>query len=96
MPHLSITTNYLQIRTKKILLIKKFCHMLNVETNIAKTFLKRIDKYLPKTNKFHKIFNRNIVRVSDSFLPNFSNMTKSCNSKILSEETAQDQPKCNC
>ena len=69
---------------------------MNVETNIGKAFLKLIDKHFPKTNKFHKIFNRNNVKVSYSCLPNFANITKLHNNRILSEEKTQDQPKCNC
>ena len=69
---------------------------MNVETNIGKAFLKLIDKHFPKTNKFHKIFNRNNVKVSYSCLPNFANIIKSHNNRILSEEKTQDQPKCNC
>ena len=64
---------------------------MNVETSIEKTFLKLIDKHFPKTNKFLKIFNRNNVKVSYSSLPNFANMIKSRNNRILCEETAQDQ-----
>ena len=60
-----------------------------------KTFLKLIVKHFPKTNKFHKIFNRNNVKVSYRCLPNFANMLKSRNSRILSEEKTQEQPKCN-
>ena len=69
---------------------------MNVKTNIGKTFLKLLDKHFLKTNKFHKIFNRNNVKVSYSCLPNFANMIKSLNNRILSEEKTQDQPKCNC
>ena len=49
-----------------------------------------------KNNKFHKIFNRNNVKVSYSCLPNFANIIKLRNNRILSEESTQDQPKCNC
>ena len=69
---------------------------MNVEINIEKTFLKPIDKHFPKTNKFHKIFNRDNVKVSYSCLPNFFNMIKLQNNRILSEEKSQDQPKFNC
>ena len=69
---------------------------MNVETNIGKTFLNLIDQHFPKTIKFHKIFNRNNVKVCYSCLPNFGNMIKSHNNRILSEEKTQDQPKCNC
>ena len=71
-------------------------YSVKVETNIGKTFLKLIENNFPKTNKFHKIFNRNNVKVSYSCLPNFANMIKSHNNRILSEEKTQDQPKCNC
>ena len=69
---------------------------MNVETNIGKKFLKLIDKHFAKTNKFHKIFYRNNVKVSYSCLPNFANIIKSHNHRIFSEEKTQDQPKCNC
>ena len=36
------------------------------------------------------------VKVSYSCLPNFANIIKSHNNRILSEEKTQDQPKCNC
>ena len=58
-------------------------HSVNVETKIG------------KTHKFQKIFNKNNVKVSYSCLPNFANMIKPHN-RILSEKTAQGQPKCNC
>ena len=69
---------------------------MNLETNIEKTLLRLIGKHFPKTNKFHKIFNRNNVKVSYSCLPNFAKIIKSQNHRILSEEKTQDQPKCNC
>ena len=64
-------------------------YSLNLETNIGKTFLKLIDKHFPKTNRFHKIFNRNNVKVSYSCLPNLANI-KACNNTILYEEKTQD------
>ena len=70
---------------------------MSVETNLGKTFLNLIDKHFLRMNKFHKIFNRNNAKVSYSCLPNFVNMIKSLNNRILlSEEKIQDQPKCNC
>ena len=59
-------------------------------------FRKLFDKHFLKTSKLHKIFNRNNVKVSCSCLPNFANMIKSHNNRILSEQKTQDQPKCNC
>ena len=71
-------------------------HSVNVETNIGKTFLKPIDKHFRKTNKFQKIFNRNNMKVSYICWPNFANLIKLHNHRILPEEKTQDQPKCNC
>ena len=84
-----------KVRQRKIIWFNP-PYSVNVETNIGKTFLKLIDKHFPKTSKFHKIFNRNNVKVSYSCLPNFEDMRKSHNNRILSEEKTQDQPKCNC
>ena len=66
-----------------------------METNVGKTFLKFIDKHFPKAMKFHKMFNKNNVKVSYSCLPDLANMIKSRNNKILSEKTVHGQPKCN-
>ena len=55
-----------------------------------------MDEHFPKTNKFQKLFNRNNDKVSYSCLPNFTNMIKSHNNRILFDEKTQDQPKCNC
>ena len=72
-------------------------YSVNVETNIAMSFLNLIDKHFPKTIKFHKIFKRKNVKVSFSCLPNFgvSLIIKSRNNRILSEKKIQDQPKCS-
>ena len=69
---------------------------MNVEINIGKTFLKLIGKHFPKTNKFHKIFNKNNVKVSYSCLPNFDNMIKEHNNRIFPKEKTQNQSKYNC
>ena len=47
-----------KVRQRKIIWFNP-PYSMNVETNIGKTFLKLIGKHFPKTNKFHKIFNRN-------------------------------------
>ena len=84
-----------QVRQRKIIWFNP-PYIVNVETNIGKTFLKLIDKHFPKTNKFHKTFNRNNAKVNSSCLHNFTNIIKSHNNRILSEEKIQDQRKCNC
>ena len=39
----------------------------SVQTNIGKTFLRQLQKHFPKNHKFHKIFNKNTVKVSYSW-----------------------------
>ena len=60
-----------------------------METNIINTFLKFIDKNFPRTYKFHKTFNRDNVKVSYSYLPNFDSKIKPHNSKTLSNSPRQ-------
>ena len=67
----------------------------NVSTNIAKKFLNLIDKHFPKTNKFHKIFNRNTVKVSYGCMSNMSQIIKGHNNKILNENK-KEVPRCSC
>ena len=71
-----------KVRQRKIIWFNP-PYSVNVETNIGKTFLKLLDKHFLKTNKFHKIVNN--VKVSYSCLPNFANMIKSHNNRILSD-----------
>ena len=42
----------------------------NMTTNVAKTFLKLIDKHFPTASNLHKIFNRNTVKVSYNYTEN--------------------------
>ena len=48
----------------------------DIETNVAKTFLKLIDKHFPKLHILHKVFNRNNVKVSYSCTSNMCNLIK--------------------
>ena len=69
-------------------------YSLNVSTNIGKRFFQLLDKHFPKTHKFHKLFNRNNVKVSYSSLPNFKSIVNAHNKNILRE---QEKPSpCNC
>ena len=55
-----------------------------VSTNVAKTFLQLITKYFPRSHKFHKIFNHNTVKVSQSCTNNMSKIMKGHNRKVTS------------
>ena len=68
---------------------------LNVKTNAAKIFLQLIDTHFPPTNKLHKIFNRNTVKVSYSCTQNTSQIIKGDNKKV-SKTNPLHQLECNC
>ena len=47
-----------------------------VSTNIAKIFLRLINRHFPKSHRLHNIFNRNTVKVSHSCMQNMSKNIK--------------------
>ena len=55
---------------------------LNLKINMAKTFLQLVDTHFPPTNKLHKIFNRNTVKVSYSCTQNISQIIKVHHKKV--------------
>ena len=67
----------------------------NVSTNVAKTFLKLIDKHFSTASNLHKIFNRNTVKVSYSSTENVERIIKSHN-KSLQSPAPVTLPPCNC
>ena len=68
----------------------------NVKTNIAKEFLKLIDKHFPSNNKFCKLFNRNNIKVSYCCMPNMENIIRKHNAKIMSNQSEAPISNCNC
>ena len=67
----------------------------NVKTNMAKMFLQLIDTNFPPTNKLHKIFNSNTVKVSYSCTQNISQIIKGHNKKVT-QIRRHHQLECNC
>jgi hypothetical protein len=71
-----------------------------VETNIGRRFLNLIDKHFIKAHKFHKIFNRNCVKVSYSCMPNVEATIKSHNKQLLQKHLQKKEDPatntCNC
>ena len=67
----------------------------SVSTNVAKAFLQLVTKHFPRSHKLHKIFNRNIVKVSYSCVSNMSKIIKGHNKKVTLKPPDQ-RPKCNC
>ena len=67
---------------------------MNVETNIGKTFLKLLKKHFPHNNSFHKIFNKNTIRISYSCIRNIRSIIASHNESILCPKAKEYG--CNC
>ena len=69
----------------------------NVKTDIGKKFLNLIGKHFPNNHKFHKVFNRNNVKLSYSCLPNISSIIHSHNKRILTQNHNNAiTNRCNC
>ena len=79
----------------------KECHMVyplisqTVSTNVVKRFLDLLDKHFPPNNQLHKIFNRNIVKVSYSCTANVDSIIKSHNKKLTNAKNKQTKD-CSC
>ena len=61
----------------------------DVTTNVARQFLLLVDKHLPKQHRQHKLFNRNNVKCSYSFMNNMASITNSHNAKVLAPAPEQ-------
>ena len=68
----------------------------NVATKIGRYFLNLVDKHFPRDHKFHKIFNRNNIKVSYSCMPNIKSAINSHNRKILHPPVNNQSRTCNC
>ena len=66
----------------------------NAITNVAKSFLNLLDHHFPKSNKLHKIFNRNTVKVSYSYTESISSIISSHNKKLIKNNVPYTKP-CN-
>ena len=82
---------------KRIIIWSNAPYSRNVSTNIGfgKKFLHLVDKHFPCSNKLHKIFNRNTIKVSYSCTDNMAKIIKIHNKKVTSK-VAPTSPKCNC
>ena len=66
-----------------------------VKTNIAKEFLKILDKNFPKGTKWEKFFNRHTTRVSYSCTRNIGAQIRAHNQSVTKTDKEQ-MPGCNC
>ena len=68
----------------------------NTATNIGRVFLNLVKKHFPRQHKFHKIFNKNNVKVSYSCMPNIKSKIDAHNKRILTSTNADIDRTCNC
>ena len=68
----------------------------SVSTNLTQTFLKLIDKHFPRSNRLHKIFNRNTIKVSYSCTDNIEQHVKKHNNYVQQKNNDNIRLSCNC
>ena len=69
--------------------------------NICKNFFRILNKHFPKHSPFHKLFNRNNVKLSYSCTPSVSSIISSLKRELLQEKPTPSMPPtlcilCNC
>jgi hypothetical protein len=69
---------------------------VNVKTNVAKKFLSLVKKHFGINHRYHKIFNKNNIKVSYSCMPNMAKIINSHNKKILNNTVTQPNKTCSC
>ena len=62
-----------------------------VKTNILKQFLHLLDKHFSKNQKYHKIFNRNNVKISYNCMDNMTNIISSHNKKVIISDNEKNK-----
>ena len=68
----------------------------NVKTNVGRNFMRLVDKHFPLYHKYHKLFNRNNIKLSYSFMPNMNNIIRKHNSSVMKDPIPPTTKTCNC
>ena len=82
-------------RKRKILWFNPL-YSKHVKTNIGKIFMELISKRFPKQHKHYNIFNKNIIKLSYSCMPNMSSIITKQNKKSLNKKVETKERKFNC
>ena len=95
-PHRSNNNNKIKRKRNIICFNPPFSE--NVATNIGKEFFSLLSKHFLPNNKYHKIFNKPKVKLSDSWLPNIGSIIAQQNKQVLNRLSSADTetPPCNC
>ena len=67
----------------------------NVKTNVGKCFLSLIDQHFPKSNPLHKIFNRNMLKLSYSCMSNVKTIISNHNKAQINKSDPTNDSNCN-
>ena len=87
-------TNKIKTPKRKIIWLNPpYC--VSVKTNVGRIFLKLIKKHFPKGDSLNKIFNKNTVKLSFSYMGNISSIISSHNKNILNP-VSNTEYGCNC
>ena len=68
----------------------------NVKTNVGRNFMRLVDKHFPRHHKYHKLFNRNNIKLSYSCMPNMNNIIRKHNSNVMKDPIPPTTKTCNC
>ena len=72
----------------------------DVKTNIGKTFKYLVETHFPKHHRYHKLFNKNNLKLSYSCMPNMGQIINKHNRKLISRKESPNStlpPRlCNC
>ena len=67
-----------------------------MKTNIGRIFLRLIDKRFPRHHKYRKLFDRNNITISYSYMPNMASVIQTHNTSLLKNPTPTDINECSC
>ena len=68
-----------------------------VETNVGRVFLNIVKKHFIHRHKYHKLFNKNNIKISYSCMPNMKSIIARHNKKVLNNEVLPTASiTCNC
>ena len=90
-----LSTSIHGTRPRKILWFNSPYNM-EVVNNLGKEFFKLLKRNFPCGSPLHKIFNKNCVKLSYSFMPNINGIINRSNIAELSKENNKVIAKCNC
>ena len=57
--------------------------------------MRLVDKHFPRHHKYYKLFNRNNIKVSYSYMPNMNKVIRKHNSKIMKNPAPSTTKTCN-